>query len=152
MVEFSRKNLRQCARQGIVREVEEIENALKLLRTDAASYPVGVVVWMRVMAVSYFSGIIFAWKKPGARWVILTMMLTFCGLILGKLMLPELSRSDIGSIVHVVLWPILLFLMWRPGARAQLGEQLFDRIYFAWLIWITVLMAISLMLDVIFLL
>ena len=132
--------------------MEEIENALKLLRSEAASYPVGVQIWMRVMAVSYFSGIIFAWKQPSARWVVLTMVLTFCGLILGKLMLPELSRSAIGSIVHMVLWPILLFLIWRPGARTRPGEQLFDRIHFVWLIWITVLMVISLTLDAIFLL
>ena len=67
-----------------------------------------------------------------------------------KLFFPDLSRSDVGSVVHLVLWSGLLIVLWRPQARVQAGEKLFDRAYSGWLIWITALMAVSLILDSIY--
>ena len=102
------------------------------------------------MAISVFSGVVFVPWNRGARWVVLTMVVTAIGLIVGKALFPELSRQAIGVTLHLSLWPILLFVLWRPAARKKRSESIktrFDKVYQGWLIWVSVLIVVSLVLD-----
>ena len=130
--------------------MDGISEAIEVLGSEAAAYPYAVRVWMRVMAISFFSGVVFVPWNRGARWVVAVMVATALGLIVGKALLPELSRATIGAALHLSLWPVLLFLLWRPRARSQRSESLskrFDTVYQGWLIWVSALIVVSLVLD-----
>jgi predicted PurR-regulated permease PerM len=106
---------------------------------------------MRVMAVSFFAGLLFApWRREGL-WVFLMALATLLLLILCKLVDPSLTRSLAGSVIHLVLWPIILWLLWYPGARERRRSQpssgVWPTLFQGWLAWVTLLIAISLVLD-----
>jgi hypothetical protein len=130
--------------------MDGLGEAIKMLQAEAAAYPQGVQIWMRVMAISFFSGVVFIPWHRGAQWVVLVMAITALGLIVGKMLSPESSRALIGTTLHLSLWPILLVLLWRPVARKRRSESIkttFDKVYQGWLIWVSVLIVVSLVLD-----
>ena len=130
--------------------MDGLREAVEALQSEAGSYPFAVRVWMRTMAISFFSGAVFMPWKSGARWVVSFMVVTAAGLIFGKVFFPGLSREAIGASIHLALWPILLFVLWRPSSRRERrepAERRFDDVYHAWLVWVSVLMTISLVLD-----
>lgn len=131
--------------------MDGLPEVVEMLQAEAASYPYAVRIWMRVMAVSFFFGVVFTPWRSGARWVVGAMALTAAGLIVGKALLPEISRELIGTVLHLSLWPILLFVVWRPPARRERRETLkkrFDGVYQVWLVWVSTLIIVSLILDV----
>jgi hypothetical protein len=108
------------------------------------------------MAVSFFAGIVFVPWRREALWVVLMAVATAVLLVVGKSLDPALSRSLLGSVIHLVIWPVALWMLWSPGARGRrrAGTQqgLWRHVYHGWLIWVTALILISLVLDAKFLL
>ena len=129
------------------------ESALEVisqLQLEASSYPLGVQAWMKLMAISFLLSILFVYSKSGARWVLVAFIANILGLIVGKMLFPEWTRAEIGTHVHLLAWPIILWMIWRPGSRPQIafsGKGLLSGAYLVWLIWAGSLMLISLILD-----
>tara|TARA_R110002072_G_scaffold101935_6_gene224466 strand:+ start:3047 stop:3511 length:465 start_codon:yes stop_codon:yes gene_type:complete len=126
-------------------------DAMNALQAEAATYSQGVQVWMRIMAASYFAGIVFVpWRREGL-WIVLMAASTFVLLVMGKMLEPTLTRLFLGSVVHLVLWPLILLLLWSPAARIQRraddSRGLWRYVFQAWLIWVTALIVISLVFD-----
>lgn len=135
--------------------IDTLHQAVLALRGEAALYSEGVRLWMRVMALSFFAGIAFCpwWRE--ARWIVLTMVATAALLVIAKSVAPALSRSLLGSGIHVFLWPIALWASWAPAARrrrAAVEGGTWTRVFRAWLLWVSILMLVSLALDLRFLL
>ena len=122
-----------------------VSEAFAAFQADAAQYPAAVGIWMRVMGISYVSGLIFAWRYPRALWIVAAAALTFGGLILVKMIDPTIPRGVSGAWIHLLSWPVLLVLVWwRQPLWAGPG---FAAVYSIWRIWASVLMLISLVLD-----
>lgn len=130
--------------------IELVAEAISQLQNEASSYPPGVQIWMRIMAVSFLLSIVFVYAKVGARWILTAFVLNIIGLIAGKILLPEFSRSEIGTYVHLLFWPLMLWMIWKPSSRPSItlnAKSVFDSSYLIWLIWASVIMSISLLLD-----
>jgi uncharacterized membrane protein YjjP (DUF1212 family) len=128
--------------------IKDLTSAIASLQAEAALYPTGVRTWMATMAASFFSGIVFAPWREAARWVVGVMVLTAVGLVIGKAILPDLSRATIGTAVHLALWPVALFAIWQEGAIHRIAPTSFaSAAYRVWLVWVTVLIVVSLALD-----
>ncbi|OAO04500.1 hypothetical protein A8B75_07785 [Sphingomonadales bacterium EhC05] len=122
------------------------------LQAEAAAYPWGVQIWMRVMAVSFAIGIVFAPWKSGARWMVAALAVNIFGLIAVKAAFPELSRTEIGTVIHLIFWSFALLMIWKPEARIRLKAAPasgLNRIYLIWLVGASGVMAASLVLDAI---
>ncbi len=126
-------------------------DAMTALQAEAAGYPAGVRVWMKLMAISFFSGLLFAPWRREALWVVLMAIATMVLLVVGKVIDPSISRSLLGSVIHLLTWPLVLWLLWSSGARDRRGAvaaaNSWRRIYTTWLIWVSSLIVISLALD-----
>ena len=95
---------------------ELFKDAFPALQSDAAAYSDGVRIWMRIMGLSFLSGIIFIGISRRSLWIVAMALLTMLSLVFGKVFFPEISRSTFGAVTHIVLWPVTLYLLWRPGA------------------------------------
>lgn len=120
--------------------LEQFTDAFAILRAEAATYPMPVQIWMKVMFLSFFSGLIFAIWDRRALWIVAMAAATALGLILAKAQYPQVSREQAGVVIHLVVWPAALFALWRPRAAGPLPFKL-------WRYWVTGLIAISLLLD-----
>lgn len=129
---------------------ELLQDAFSAIQAEAAAYPEGVRLWMKVMSMSFLSSLIFVIWKPSARWVFSLFLVTLAGLVIGKALMPELSRGVIGTFIHIIYWPVVLYAIWRPNARKarqlESGKTV-SRVYGGWLIWITGIIVVSLALD-----
>ena len=117
--------------------IEFALEALSQLQNEASTYPLGVQNWMKLMAISFLLSILFAYSKNGARWILGAFVINILGLIAGKMLFPELSRAEIGTVVHLLAWPIILCMIWRPSSRPKFvlrGAGLFSSGYLVWLI------------------
>ena len=124
--------------------------AISALQAETATYPQAVQNWMMLMGASFACGIFFIRSKSGARWVLAALVLNIAGLIIGKITFPESSRTEIGTIVHLVFWSPILLQLWRSNKNiwAQTkAANYFNRIYLLWLCWSCLLMFTSLVLD-----
>tara|TARA_R110000765_G_scaffold107619_1_gene198404 strand:+ start:150 stop:584 length:435 start_codon:yes stop_codon:yes gene_type:complete len=131
--------------------LEVVKGAMAALQEDAAAYSPGVLIWMKVMAAVLFSAVLFAPTKTGARWILVAALGTAFGLILFKVLFPDASRTAIGTIVHLTLWPIVLAMVWKPDSRRQrrhVPQSVFHRTYTVWLITASAIMAVSILLDI----
>ena len=104
------------------------------------------------MMISFFSGLAFTPWRREARWIVGIMAVTALCLIIFKALLPDVPRAVIGSVVHLVLWPVALVIAWAPGARAKRktsdSESVWGRLFFFWLLWVSLLIGLSLLMDV----
>ncbi len=126
---------------------ETLAEAMLALQTEAAAYPDGVRLWMRVMGGSLFLSVLFIPWKNGARWVLLLTIATVLGLIIGKVLFPDLARDTIGQVLHLVLWPFALYALWRASERAADGISKVDVVYRFWRYWVSAVIVVSLILD-----
>ena len=131
-------------------------DAMNALQAEADAYSQGVRIWMRIMAISYLAGIFFVPWRREALWIVLMAVLTFAFLVIGKMFDPTVTRSVLGSVIHLILWPLTLLLLWSPAARDRrrdnFSHNFWGSVYSSWLIWVTSLILISLILDARFLL
>ena len=130
--------------------LEAMRDAVAALQTEAASYPEGVRLWMRALFLSLILSVLFAPWKSGARWILAAMLVNMVGLVILKAAFSGLSRTEIGTAIHLLFWPIALFMVWRPGARPRRSadaQGAFGTAYLIWLILVSALMTVSLTLD-----
>ncbi|MBT8115619.1 MAG: hypothetical protein KJP04_09565 [Arenicella sp.] len=130
--------------------LELIAETMRALQAETALYPPATQIWMRVMGLSFAAGIVFAFNKPGARWIVAALLLNIAGLVAGKLMFADATRMQIGTIVHLLFWAPILWIVWNTAIRATLSstaEGVYNKAYVVWLYWASLLMAISLVFD-----
>ena len=132
--------------------MDALREAMTALSSEASEYSDGVRVWMKIMMVSFFSGLAFTPWRREARWIVGIMAVTALCLIIFKALLPDVPRAMIGSVVHLVLWPVALVIAWAPGARANRktsdSESVWGRLFLSWLLWVSLLIGLSLLMDV----
>jgi len=128
--------------------MDTILEAWNSLQGETTQYPQGVQIWMKVMGLSFLASIAFIYAKPAARWILLALVLNIIGLISGKILFPEASRTMIGTSVHLMFWPVILFMIWRkPPIMAWPNSNGFGKIYVIWICWASLLLSISIILD-----
>jgi hypothetical protein len=130
--------------------IEHVTEAMTALQSETAHYPQSVQIWMKLMGISFMASIFFIYSKSGARWILLALVLNILGLIIGKIIFPEASRTAIGTTVHILFWsPILWAALrtFRQFSFSRAENSLVDWAYFIWLAWACLLMAISLLFD-----
>lgn len=106
---------------------------------------------MKVMGVSFLASVIFIRSRVGARWIFAALALNLIGLVVGKMAFPDASRTVIGTCVHLLFWPAILWAVWRSPRQLPLSRhqnRAVDWIYIAWLVWASLLMFISLVFDI----
>jgi hypothetical protein len=131
--------------------LELVREAVLALQSETAAYPQAVQLWMKVMGLSFLASIVFVRWRVGARWILLALVLNILGLITGKIAFPEASRTVIGTYVHLLFWPAILWAVWRTlkfSTLVRRESHVSDWAYLAWLVWASLLMAISLVFDV----
>jgi hypothetical protein len=127
-----------------------ITEAVTALQTETSSYSGNVQIWMKVMGLSFLSSLVFVYSKTGARWILAALILNILGLVVGKILFPDLSRTVIGTYVHILFWPSALWAAGRsivPLILSQKVNALFDWVYIVWLSWACLLLFISLVFD-----
>jgi hypothetical protein len=127
-----------------------VRDVFTTLQQEAATYPQNVQIWMKVMAGSFLASIVFFYAKTGARWILAAFVLNVLGLVIGKILFPEASRTVIGTYVHILFWPAILFAVWRSARQLSFSRgsnSMFDWAYIGWLGWACLVMAVSLFFD-----
>ena len=127
-----------------------ISESIIALQAETASYPQHIQIWMKLMGVSFLASIAFVYSRAGARWILAALLLNIIGLLVGKMAFPDESRTVLGTYVHILFWPPILWAVWRSGRGLSLSREAnspFDWIYVVWLAWASLLMSISLFFD-----
>lgn len=130
--------------------LELITASITALQSETVHYPQGVQIWMKLMGISFMTSIVFIYSKLGARWILLALALNILGLIIGKMIFPDASRTAIGTTVHILFWPAILWLVSRTLKNISFSRKqntLYDWVYIVWLAWASLLLAISLFFD-----
>lgn len=130
--------------------LELIREAMASNQAEASTYSQAVRVWMGIMSIAFLTSVVFAPWKAGARWILLAMLINIAGLVFVKAAMPELTRTLIGTAVHLLFWTPALFMIWRPGARETRISDfsgVTGRLYQLWLVIASLIMATSLVLD-----
>jgi hypothetical protein len=130
--------------------IEIIADAVTALQAEVKGYPEGVQIWMKVMAVTFLTSIFFVYKHTGARWFLLAFVINIIGLIAGKILFPDATRTIIGSFVHVFFWTPILWAVWRPTSWRSLASTRNNKLNWLYLVWLcgaSLVMAISLAFD-----
>lgn len=130
--------------------LELIREAMASNQAEAGTYSQAVRTWMGIMSVAFLTSVVFAPWKAGARWILIAMLINIAGLVFVKVAMPELTRTTIGTTVHLLFWTPALFMIWRPSARDTRIRDFSGgtgRLYQVWLVLASVIMATSLVLD-----
>ena len=93
--------------------LELFTEAVTALQSETASYPDNVQIWMKLMGMSFLASVFFVYSKAGARWILLALVCNILGLIIGKVVFPDASRTVIGTCVHLLFWTPILWAVWR---------------------------------------
>ena len=128
-----------------------VTNTITALQAETASYPYAVQTWMKVMGMSFVASLVFVRSKTGARWIFAALIVNIAGLVIGKMVFPDASRTVIGTYVHLLFWPAILWAVWgsaREHSLCSKQNRTFDWIYVVWLGWASLLMSISLVFDI----
>jgi hypothetical protein len=127
-----------------------IKEAVTALQGETATYPQGVQIWMRLMGASFLASLVFVYSKAGSRWILAALLLNILGLVIGKIIFPDASRTVIGTYVHILFWPAILWAVWRSVKNLSFSwknNSLFHFAYIIWLAWASLLLLISLAFD-----
>lgn len=125
-----------------------ISDAITSLQLETATYSHNVQIWMKVMAGSFLISILFVRTKPGARLILAALLLNIMGLIIGKIIFADASRTQLGTYVHVLFWPAILWVLIKTESLLlKTIQSPYDWAYVIWLCWACLLMCISLFFD-----
>jgi hypothetical protein len=127
-----------------------VREAATALQEETTTYPQNVQIWMKLMAGSFLASIVFVRARIGSRWILAALLLNVLGLLIGKMTFPDESRTVIGTYVHLLFWPAILWATWRSVKHFSFSREansLFDWTYIVWLAWASLLMSISLVFD-----
>lgn len=129
---------------------EAILEAITQLQLEASSYPSGVQIWMKVMAFSFLGSLLFVYSNKGARWILAAFVINVVGLIVVKTIFGNLTRTEIGTYIHLIFWTPILFLVWKSKSRPTLSKgtsSIANLGYLVWISWASLLLLISIVLD-----
>ena len=127
-----------------------VREAVTALQEETTTYPQNVQIWMKLMGGSFLASIVFVRSRVGSRWILAALVLNILGLVIGKMVFSDQSRTVIGTYVHILFWPAILWAVWRSIAHLSFSwkaNSLFDWAYIVWLAWASLLMSISLVFD-----
>lgn len=94
--------------------IEAIRYAIELRLNEVDALPAGVQTWMTFMRNLYLSSIIFVFWKKEARFVLAMSLSTAILIISVKTFFPNIHSGEIGTVVHLLLWPpVLIYLVSR---------------------------------------
>ncbi len=127
-----------------------LRESVTALQNEAAGYPQNVQIWMKLMGGSFLASVVFVYWKVGARWILAALLLNLLGLLIGKMAFPDVSRTVLGTYVHILFWPEILWAVWHSARDLSFSRNVngpFDWIYIVWLLWASLLMCISLVFD-----
>ncbi|MFT5612121.1 MAG: putative membrane protein [Arenicella sp.] len=130
--------------------LESILEAFSQLQLEASSYSSGVQIWMKVMAFSFLGSLFFVYSKKGARWILAAFVINVVGLIVVKTIFNDLTRTQIGTYLHLIFWTPILFLVWGSKNRPTLAKATSSIVklsYLTWITWVSLLMLVSIVLD-----
>ena len=130
--------------------IEHVTEAIAALQSETVNYPQSVQIWMKLMGISFMASLVFIYSRSGARWILLALVLNILGLVIGKIIFPEASRTTIGTTVHILFWSPILWAALRTFKQfsfSRADNSLFDWAYFIWLAWACLLITISLLFD-----
>ena len=129
----------------------DLAQALAAVRAEATTYPLGVRIWMAIMASVFFSSIAFVRWKIEARVVLASTLSTIAFLVAAKMLWPAVGRAQAGAMIHLALWsPLLVYLVrtrWRSTANAAAPSGTFERAFGVWALLVIAVLGISLSLD-----
>ena len=130
--------------------MELISNAIAALQAETTTYPQQVQMWMKLMGLSFLASLLFAYWRVGARWIFAILVVNLIGLVIGKMLFPDASRTLIGTFVHLLCWPGLLWAAWRSSKDLSFSRTTntsLDWVYISWFCWASLLVAISIVFD-----
>ena len=129
--------------------MDQIAETISALQAEADAYSSSVRLWMNIMMIAFASSIIFVPFRRGARWILFAMLINILGLILIKSIFPEMSRTEIGAIIHLLFWPAALFLAWKASlpSPTQTGRSFFQSMYLTWLGVVSLVITVSILFD-----
>ena len=121
-------------------EYQSGAGALEVFDASArAAVPLPLKIWLMLLLGTFAASIIFAWKKPVARWALggLVVAMLAGGPVLAALGWPMLGGGI--ALSHLVCWtPVLIVLLWkRPFLDTQ--EWLPYRIWSALLLAVIII-------------
>lgn len=126
--------------------VDLISSGAALYRQEVAQLTPPVLVWMWVMRLVFFGGLLLFPKREAVA-VVGTMLATALLIFAIKGLFVAVPAAQIGAALHLVLWtPLLIFLLvcWRRREQPVLVR---DRILRIWTPLTAGLLAISLLFD-----
>ncbi|MFT5693935.1 MAG: hypothetical protein ACI92E_003278 [Oceanicoccus sp.] len=130
--------------------LDVVGEAVMALQEETTTYSQNVQLWMRLMGASFLISIFFVRSKIAARWILAAFLSNVLGLVIGKMTFPDESRTVIGTYVHILFWPAILWVVWLSSASLSFSREAnsrFDWIFIVWLGWASLLMFISLVFD-----
>lgn len=133
-----------AAEPALAQEIAHGNGALELFDAEGqANSPPWVKVWLPIMLGTFALGLVFAWKRIEARWVVGCVIAGFVamGILVGGLGMPQLSGFI--ALLHLIFWtPALVVLLRR---RTFLKER---SLYGAWTGLVTAVILFSFVFDI----
>jgi len=100
-------------------------------QTELENGPRWVFIWVSFMSVVFMLSIPFSFVRKEARWVLLTILITFPVMML---FYKYFGYERILGLVHVIVWPPVLIYLWKRRSAWKVGETWSGK-------WIAVLVA-----------
>ena len=105
--------------------------------------PTWVQVWMNWMMFIFVASIFFVWKHNGARWTLLSFLLS---MPVGMLVFYLSNTVHLLGIVHLLLWtPLLVYLLLKEVKSERFN---FQSPYGIWVVLLMATITTSLLFDI----
>lgn len=112
------------------------------MQAQMAELRPAVQYWMNWMAFIFVVAIVFAWKRPAARWTLAALV---ASALLGPVVFALGGTVHLLGIVHFLLWlPLLVYLI-----REEIRKPGFEAgsVYGVWVLLLSATIVISLLFD-----
>lgn len=120
-----------------------MEELMNEMNAQMAVLPGWVQMWMNWMLFIFLASIIFVWKQKGARWALLSFIIS---MPVGMLVFYLSNTVHLLGIVHLLLWtPLLVYMLLK---EIKLDGFKFQSPYGLWVILLIATITISLLFDI----
>ena len=137
--------------------MQSIIELIQLRQELVSDLPQWVKNWVLFMRIVFFSSIFFLiWWKP-ARWVFVTMLITFSVTISSLVIVPDLDTKQVGTIIQLIIWTPLAYYLFRQlkvsslpalGAGKLFGAgKFFVMVYGGWALLATGVLFLALAMN-----
>lgn len=120
-----------------------MEELMNNMNAQMAELPGWVQIWMNWMMVIFLAAIFFVWKHRGARWALLSMLLS---MPLAMLVFHLSNTVHLLGIVHLLLWTPLLVYLLLIDIKSEAFK--FKSPYGVWVILLMTTIVVSLLFDI----